>query len=153
MDLVIPLIQESLQQPAKDYFEEDGILLWQTALHNAGSPYEPTPETGLISLMPGLLSAIAENMDLLDSLLPLLNSYLLLDAGGVTKVGHPGRVLLTYRPSAIPSAAPSCKPSSHLAAHKTRFSAAWLLYLFVSTLHHSMTLPQLYLTLASTVTS
>jgi hypothetical protein len=28
MDLVIPLIEESLQPPAKDFFEEDGIELW-----------------------------------------------------------------------------------------------------------------------------
>lgn len=27
MDLVIPLIQESLVPPAKDFFEEDGVLL------------------------------------------------------------------------------------------------------------------------------
>lgn len=27
MGLVIPLIEESLQQPAKDYFEEDGLVL------------------------------------------------------------------------------------------------------------------------------
>lgn len=27
MDLVIPLIEESLQPPAKDFFEEDGIDL------------------------------------------------------------------------------------------------------------------------------
>lgn len=85
MDLVIPLIQESLTQPAKDFFEEDGIILWQTALYNASSPYQPTPETGLIILFPGLLSAISENMDLLPKLLPLLDSYLLLDAEGITK--------------------------------------------------------------------
>ncbi|WOO78855.1 Importin-11 [Vanrija pseudolonga] len=85
MELVIPLIEESLQEPAKAFFEEDGIILWQTALWNAASPYQPTPETGLIRLLPGLLGAIGENMDLIKQLLPLLDSYLLLDAAGITQ--------------------------------------------------------------------
>jgi hypothetical protein len=28
MELVIPLIEESLQPPAKEFFEDDGIALW-----------------------------------------------------------------------------------------------------------------------------
>jgi len=28
MELVIPLIEESLQPPAKEYFEEDGLILY-----------------------------------------------------------------------------------------------------------------------------
>jgi hypothetical protein len=28
MELVIPLIEESLQSPAKEYFEEDGLILY-----------------------------------------------------------------------------------------------------------------------------
>ncbi|WWC87587.1 uncharacterized protein L201_002477 [Kwoniella dendrophila CBS 6074] len=83
MELVLPLIEESLQPPAKDFFEEDGLILWQTALWNAASPYQPTKETGLIRLLPGLLSMLGENMDLLSKLLPLLDSYLLLDAAGI----------------------------------------------------------------------
>lgn len=79
MELVIPLIQESLQPPAKDFFEEDGIILWQTALWNAMSLYQPTPQTGLISMVPGLIAVVGENMDLLTKLLPLLDSYILLD--------------------------------------------------------------------------
>ncbi|WWC98998.1 hypothetical protein V866_005892 [Kwoniella sp. B9012] len=85
MELVIPLIEESLQPPAKDFFEDDGLILWQTALWNAASPYQPTKETGLIRLIPGLLSMLGENMDLLPKLLPLLDSYLLLDASGITQ--------------------------------------------------------------------
>nr|XP_019050076.1 hypothetical protein I302_00497 [Kwoniella bestiolae CBS 10118]OCF29006.1 hypothetical protein I302_00497 [Kwoniella bestiolae CBS 10118] len=85
MELVIPLIEESLQPPAKDFFEDDGLILWQTALWNAASPYQPTKETGLIRLLPGLLTMLGENMDLLSKLLPLLDSYLLLDATGITQ--------------------------------------------------------------------
>nr|XP_031857373.1 uncharacterized protein CI109_007237 [Kwoniella shandongensis]KAA5524445.1 hypothetical protein CI109_007237 [Kwoniella shandongensis] len=85
MELVIPLIEESLQPPAKDFFEEDGLILWQTALYNAASPYQPTQATGLIRLLPGLLSMLGENMDLLPKLLGLLDSYILLDAAGITQ--------------------------------------------------------------------
>ncbi|GFZ42911.1 hypothetical protein JCM24511_00629 [Saitozyma sp. JCM 24511] len=85
MELVIPLIEESLQPPAKEFFEDDGIALWQAGLYNAASPYQPTAETGLIRLLPGLLAVISENLDMLDHMLPLLESYLLLDAPGIVQ--------------------------------------------------------------------
>ena len=89
MGLVIPLIEESLQPPAKDFFEEDGLALWQAGLYNAATPYQPTPESGLIRLLPGLLAVLSQNMDLLSTTLPLLDSYLLLDAPAIIQVGSP----------------------------------------------------------------
>jgi len=97
MELVIPLIEESLQPPAKEYFEEDGLILyvihfdsaddrWAKSLHNATSLQHPTPEKGLIRLLPGLLGMLGENMDLLTTSLELLDSYLLLDAPGIIQV-------------------------------------------------------------------
>ena len=59
---------------------------WQTALHHAASPLQPTPATGLIRLFPGLLAILGENMDLLPKMLELLDSYLLLDAAGIISV-------------------------------------------------------------------
>jgi hypothetical protein len=59
---------------------------WQAGLYNAASPYQPTAETGLIRLLPGLLAVISENLDMLDQMLPLLESYLLLDASGIVQV-------------------------------------------------------------------
>ncbi|WWC59902.1 uncharacterized protein I303_102464 [Kwoniella dejecticola CBS 10117] len=106
MELVIPLIEESLQPPAKDFFEEDGLILWQTALWNAASPYQPTRETGLIRLLPGLLAMLGDNMDLLSKLLPLLDSYLLLDSAGITQnygeaiTSTFARALTTSKPNA-----------------------------------------------------
>nr|ODN85642.1 hypothetical protein L203_04892 [Cryptococcus depauperatus CBS 7841] len=85
MELVVPLIEESLKPPAKEFFEEDGLILWQTALQNSVSPYHPSKETGLIKLFPNLLVTLGENMDLLQKFLALLNSYLLLDAPGLTQ--------------------------------------------------------------------
>ncbi|WVN87256.1 uncharacterized protein L203_102433 [Cryptococcus depauperatus CBS 7841] len=86
MELVVPLIEESLKPPAKEFFEEDGLILWQTALQNSVSPYHPSKETGLIKLFPNLLVTLGENMDLLQKFLALLNSYLLLDAPGLTQI-------------------------------------------------------------------
>ncbi|OWZ26235.1 hypothetical protein C361_07067 [Cryptococcus neoformans Tu259-1] len=85
MELVIPLIEESLQPPAKEFFEEDGLILWQTALYNSASPYQPSPETGLIRILPGLLLMLGSNLDLLPKLLSLLDSYLLLDPVGISQ--------------------------------------------------------------------
>jgi len=61
---------------------------WQAGLYNAASPYQPAAETGLIRLFPGLLGILGENMDLLSKMLDLLDSYLLLDAAGVTQVSR-----------------------------------------------------------------
>ncbi|RXK35686.1 hypothetical protein M231_07059 [Tremella mesenterica] len=83
MELVIPLIEESLQPPAKNYFEEDGLALWQAALYNATSLHIPSIEKGLMRLLPGLLGLLQTDMDQAGSLLRLLESYLLLDAPGL----------------------------------------------------------------------
>ncbi|WWC68913.1 uncharacterized protein I206_102849 [Kwoniella pini CBS 10737] len=107
MELVIPLIEESLQPPAKDFFEEDGLILWQTALWNAASPYQPTRETGLIRLLPGLLTMLGENMDLLSKLLPLLDSYLLLDAAGITQTY--GEAITTTFAKALSTSKPNAE--------------------------------------------
>jgi len=97
MELVIPLIEESLQPPAKEYFEEDGLILyvhcsdganarWAKSLHNATSYNHPSPEKGLIRLLPGLMGMVGENLDLLVTSLDLLDSYFLLDAAGILQV-------------------------------------------------------------------
>ncbi|WVQ83491.1 hypothetical protein IAT38_005632 [Cryptococcus sp. DSM 104549] len=114
MPLVIPLIEESLQPPAKDFFEEDGLILWQTALWNAASPYQPTRETGLIRLMPGLMGMVGENMDLLTKLLPLVDSYLLLDAEGITQTY--GELLATTLSKALTTSASNTTSISRLLA-------------------------------------
>ncbi|ODN87082.1 hypothetical protein L198_07084 [Cryptococcus wingfieldii CBS 7118] len=85
MELVIPLIEESLQPPAKEFFEEDGLILWQTAIYNATSLHQPNVSTSLIHLLPGLLQVLGENMDLLSTLVGLVDSYLLLDAQNITQ--------------------------------------------------------------------
>jgi hypothetical protein len=98
MELVIPLIEESVQPPAKEYFEEDGLILyvycsngadgrWAKSLHNATSYNQPSPEKGLSRLLPGLMGMVGENLDLLVTSLDLLDSYLLLDAAGILEVG------------------------------------------------------------------
>ncbi|WVF67040.1 hypothetical protein IAT40_001783 [Kwoniella sp. CBS 6097] len=105
MELVIPLIEESLQPPAKDFFEEDGLVLWQTALYNAASPYQPRRETGLIRLLPGLLNMLGENMDLLPRLLALFDSYVLLDGPGIVETY--GEALVTTLAKALTASKPN----------------------------------------------
>ncbi|WVQ94582.1 hypothetical protein IAU59_001662 [Kwoniella sp. CBS 9459] len=112
MELVIPLIEESLQPPAKDFFEEDGLVLWQTALYNAASPYQPQRETGLIRLLPGLLNMLGENMDLLPKLLALLDSYVLLDAPGITETY--GELLVTTLAKALTASKPNSDAVSRI---------------------------------------
>ncbi|KAK4688100.1 importin-11, partial [Tremellales sp. Uapishka_1] len=85
MSLVIPLIEESLVPPAKDFFEEDSLILWQAAMHNAISPYQPTPEAGLIRLLPGLLNILSEHTEHFSKLLALLDSYILIDASNLVQ--------------------------------------------------------------------
>ena len=53
---------------------------WQMGLYNSTHLYEASGETGLSRLIPGLLNELAHNLDLLNRLLGLLDSYLLLDA-------------------------------------------------------------------------
>jgi hypothetical protein len=56
-------------------------------MYNADSLYQPSPDKGLIRLLPGLLHMVSENLDLWEQSLPLLDSYLLLDGAGIFQVG------------------------------------------------------------------
>ncbi|OCF32339.1 hypothetical protein I316_06007 [Kwoniella heveanensis BCC8398] len=112
MELVIPLIEESLQIPAKDFFEEDGLVLWQTALYNAASPYQPHRETGLIRLLLGLLNMLGENMDLLPKLLALFDSYMLLDAPGILETY--GEMIVTTLAKALTASKPNSDAISRI---------------------------------------
>ncbi|KDQ20506.1 hypothetical protein BOTBODRAFT_309717 [Botryobasidium botryosum FD-172 SS1] len=79
--LVIPLVQESLNSDARLHLDQDGLGLWLAALRNATTLDPLTPGTlGLIDLLPGAMALLAENLDLLGTILNVIQSYLLLDA-------------------------------------------------------------------------
>ncbi|CAE6384346.1 unnamed protein product [Rhizoctonia solani] len=79
--IVIPLIRQSLTSESKLHLDEDALQLWLAALRNAASL--PAPQPGVLSLselIPELIQQMHDTIDLLGTLLQILESYLLLDA-------------------------------------------------------------------------
>ncbi|KAF8592605.1 ARM repeat-containing protein, partial [Ramaria rubella] len=86
--VVISLIQESFTPKAKHFLDEDGLRLWVAALKNAltlESTRSGAP--ALIDMFPDATLLVSENLDLLGTILTIVESYLLLDGN---------RVLSTY---------------------------------------------------------
>lgn len=70
--------------------DEDGLALWAISLRNASSILPTTPNApSLASLLPGAIQLLGENLDLLGTILSIVESYLLLDAAHVLKVRSP----------------------------------------------------------------
>jgi hypothetical protein len=63
---------------------------WAQSVYNSTSLYHPSPDKGLIRLLPGLMGMVGENMDILNTSLDLLDSYLLLDTAGILQVSREG---------------------------------------------------------------
>ena len=82
-------------------------------MYNANSLYRPSSDTGLVKLLPGLLNILAENMDLLPKLLPILDSYLLLDAPGLVQVGAKFELITNAVLISQPFGAHICKSLYH----------------------------------------
>lgn len=67
--------------------DEDGIALWLAALRNAVTIQATVPGgPSLFDLLPGAIELLAENLDLLGSILSIIESYLLIDAPSVLQV-------------------------------------------------------------------
>jgi hypothetical protein len=69
------------------HLDEDALQLWLAALRNAASL--PAPQPGVLSLselIPELIQQMHDTIDLLGTLLQILESYLLLDATLVIQV-------------------------------------------------------------------
>ncbi len=65
----------------------DGLALWEVSLRNASSILPVTSNApSLIGLLPGAIQLLGENLDLLGTVLSIIESYLLLDAANVLKV-------------------------------------------------------------------
>lgn len=74
LPLIVPLIEESLVNAA--HLEEDGLHLWESSLANVDSL---DTHGNLAKLIPGLLTLLGRDMDILSKALKLTESYLLLD--------------------------------------------------------------------------
>ena len=67
--------------------DEDGIMLWLAALRNATTLKATTPGgPALFDLLPGAIELLASNLDLLGTILSIVEAYLLLDATSVLQV-------------------------------------------------------------------
>lgn len=79
--LVVTLVGESLVPPAKQNLDVDGLSLLQTALRNApnnGVAADTNP--GLAVLFPNIVSLLGDNLDLLATIVGILESYIVLNA-------------------------------------------------------------------------
>ncbi|CAE6485218.1 unnamed protein product [Rhizoctonia solani] len=85
--IVIPLIRQSLTPESKLHLDEDALQLWLAALRNAIALPPPQPGVlGLSELIPDLIQQMHDNIDLLGTLLQILESYLLLNATMVVQL-------------------------------------------------------------------
>jgi hypothetical protein len=81
--LVVKLVQDSLddktQPKLKLELDEDALNLWRTALRNTHTiqPVQPGQE-GLFQLAPIAIALLASNLDLLGSVLSIIESYIIL---------------------------------------------------------------------------
>ncbi|KAG9082993.1 hypothetical protein FS749_006380, partial [Ceratobasidium sp. UAMH 11750] len=85
--LVIPLIRESLSQDSKLHLDEDAYQLWLAALRNATALPPPQPDAiGLSDLIADIITCMDTGLDVLGTLLQILEAYLLLDANMVIQL-------------------------------------------------------------------
>ncbi|GAB1524976.1 hypothetical protein RhiTH_008132 [Rhizoctonia solani] len=88
--IVVPLIRQSLTPESKLHLDQDALDLWLAAMRNAASL--PAPHPGVLSLselIPELVQQMHDNIDLLGTLLQILESYLLLNATMVVQLHGP----------------------------------------------------------------
>ncbi|KAI0719492.1 ARM repeat-containing protein [Cerioporus squamosus] len=78
--LVVPLVRECFNSPAQLHLDKDALDLWQSALRNTDTVLGMNGAPGLIDLYPLLIDQLANNLDLLGSIVHIHQSYFLLDA-------------------------------------------------------------------------
>ncbi|RDX55688.1 ARM repeat-containing protein [Lentinus brumalis] len=78
--LVVPLVRECFNSPAQLHLDKDALDLWQSALRNTNTILGMNGGPGLIDLYPLLIEQLANNLDLLGTIVHIHQSYFLLDA-------------------------------------------------------------------------
>lgn len=69
------------------HLDQDGLELWLSALRNATSHCTAPPGVpSLLDLAPAALHLLAENLDLLGTVVSIVEAYFLLDAPGLLQV-------------------------------------------------------------------
>ncbi|KXN86407.1 Importin-11 [Leucoagaricus sp. SymC.cos] len=83
--VVVPLVRESLAPNAIIHLDEDGLNLWLSALRNTTTITSVNGAPALSELIPEALGLLANNLDLFGTTINIVESYILLDASGLTQ--------------------------------------------------------------------
>ncbi|KAI0352893.1 ARM repeat-containing protein [Trametes cingulata] len=78
--LVVPLVRECFNSPAQMHLDEDAFVLWQSALRNTTTIDGVNGAPGLIDLVPLIIQQLSSNLDVLGTIVHIIESYFLLDA-------------------------------------------------------------------------
>ncbi|KAI0081841.1 ARM repeat-containing protein [Panus rudis PR-1116 ss-1] len=77
---VVPLVTESMNDESRAQLDEDALTLWKEALRNTTTVQAVNGNPGLIQLFPIIVGFLQTNLDLLQSITHVLESYYLLDS-------------------------------------------------------------------------
>ncbi|KAI0638247.1 ARM repeat-containing protein [Trametes polyzona] len=78
--LIVPLVRECFSSPAQVHLDEDAFALWQAALRNTSTIDGMNGAPGLVELVPLIIHQLSTNLDVLGTIVHIVESYLLLDA-------------------------------------------------------------------------
>ncbi|KAI0650678.1 ARM repeat-containing protein [Trametes meyenii] len=78
--LVVPLVRDGVTPPAQVHLDEDAFALWLSALRNTTTLEGQNGAPGLIELFPDLIRQLSSNLDMLGTIIHVVESYFLLDA-------------------------------------------------------------------------
>ncbi|KAL7282456.1 hypothetical protein ACG7TL_003927 [Trametes sanguinea] len=78
--LIVPLIRDCFNTPAQMHLDEDAFLLWQSALRNTTTIDGLNGAPGLIDLVPLIIQQLSSNLEVLGTIVHIIESYFLLNA-------------------------------------------------------------------------
>ncbi|KAM5532278.1 hypothetical protein V8D89_014036 [Ganoderma adspersum] len=81
--LIVPLVRDSFVPPAQLQLEGDAFELWLSALRNTNT-IDGTP--GLVELVPLIIQQLSGNLEMLGTIVHIIESYFLLDASRILQV-------------------------------------------------------------------
>lgn len=84
--IIVPLVKESLSPQSIVHLDQDGLNLWLSALRNTTTIASVNGAPPLSDLIPYALGFLADNLDLLGTTINIVESYVFLDALGLTQV-------------------------------------------------------------------
>ncbi|KAI0660923.1 ARM repeat-containing protein [Cubamyces menziesii] len=78
--LIVPLLRDCFNSPAQMHLDQDAFILWQGALRNTTTIDGVNGAPGLIDLVPLLIQQLSSNLEVLGTIVHIVESYFLLDA-------------------------------------------------------------------------